>query len=165
MYFLWGKMVLRFKNGLKESVVAQSRLDLCDSMGCSPQGSSVHGILQARLLEWFAITFSRGSSQLRDRTWISWVSLIAGRYFTIWATREHGRGEKKRGVWSIFVWCSEKGVEVEGDEEERQESGLAGLRETGNEKEAALKGGISASNRVKASAWKPVRKGLSRVAS
>ena len=90
-------MVLRFKNGLKESVVAQSCLDLCDSVGCSPQGSFVHGILQARILEWFAITFSRGSSQLRDRTWISWVSLIAGRYFTIRATREHGRGEKKRG--------------------------------------------------------------------
>ena len=48
-------------------------------------GSSVHGIFQARVLEWVAISFSRGSSQPRDRTW---VSPIVGRHFTIWATRE-----------------------------------------------------------------------------
>ena len=45
----------------------------------SPAGSSVHGILQARTLEWVAIPFSRGSSQPRDRTW---VSCIAGGLFT-----------------------------------------------------------------------------------
>ena len=54
-------------------------------MECSPPGSSVHGILQAKMLEWVAILFSRGSSQPRDWTW---VSCIAGRFFTIWATRE-----------------------------------------------------------------------------
>ena len=54
-------------------------------MDCSLPGSSVHGILQARILEWIAIPFSRGSSQPRDGTW---VSHIAGRLFTIWATRE-----------------------------------------------------------------------------
>ena len=48
-------------------------------MDCSPPGSSVHGILQARILEWVAIPFSRGSSLLRDQTW---VSFIAGRFFT-----------------------------------------------------------------------------------
>ena len=48
----------------------------------SPPGSSVRGILQARILEWVAIPFSRGSSQLQDRTQ---VSHIAGRFFTIWA--------------------------------------------------------------------------------
>ena len=48
-------------------------------------GSSVHGILQARILEWVAISFSRGSSQLRDQTW---VSCIAGRRFILWANRE-----------------------------------------------------------------------------
>ena len=47
--------------------------------------SSVHGILQARILEWIAISFSRGSSWSRDRTQ---VSCIAGRRFTLWATRE-----------------------------------------------------------------------------
>ena len=52
---------------------------------CTSPGSSVHGILQARILEWVAIPFSRGSSWLRDQTW---VSLVAGRFFTIWATRE-----------------------------------------------------------------------------
>ena len=54
-------------------------------MDCSPPGSSVHEILQARILEWVAIPFSRGSSQPRDQTW---VSCIVGRFITIWATRE-----------------------------------------------------------------------------
>ena len=47
---------------------------LCYSTDCSPPGPSVHGILQARILEWIAIPFSRGSSQPRD-----WVSCIVGR--------------------------------------------------------------------------------------
>ena len=47
--------------------------------------SSVHGIFQVRILEWVVIPFSRGSSQLRDQTW---VSCIAGRFLTVWATRE-----------------------------------------------------------------------------
>ena len=63
----------------------QSCPTLCDPMNCSPPGSSVHGILQAKTLEWVAIPFSRGSSQCRDQTW---DSCIAGRFFTIWATRE-----------------------------------------------------------------------------
>ena len=61
------------------------RSDFCDPMNCSPPGSSVHGILQARLLQWVAIPFSRGSSQPRD--W-NQVSLIAGGLLTIWATKE-----------------------------------------------------------------------------
>ena len=47
-------------------LVTQSCLTLCDLMDCSPPGSSVHGILQARILEWVAISFSRGLSQPRD---------------------------------------------------------------------------------------------------
>ena len=47
---------------------SQSCLILCDPMDCSPPSFSVHGIFQARILEWVAISFSRGSSQLRDRT-------------------------------------------------------------------------------------------------
>ena len=54
-------------------------------MDCSPPDSLVHGILQARILEWVATSFSRGSSQPRDRTQ---VSCIAGRHFNLWATRE-----------------------------------------------------------------------------
>ena len=49
---------------------------LCDPMDCSPPGSSVLGILQARILEWVAISFSRGSSQPTDRTCVSYVSCV-----------------------------------------------------------------------------------------
>ena len=66
-------------------LVAQSCLTFCDLMDCSPPGFSVHGILQARILEWVAIYFSKGSSRPKDWTW---TSCIAGRFFTIWATRE-----------------------------------------------------------------------------
>ena len=65
-------------------LVSQLCPSLCNPMDCSPPGSSVHGILLARTLEWIAIPFSRGSSWSRDRTR---VSCIAGRFFTIWATR------------------------------------------------------------------------------
>ena len=54
---------------------------LCDSLDCSPPGSFVHGISQARILEWVAISFSRGSSWLRDRSCVSCVSCTAGRFF------------------------------------------------------------------------------------
>ena len=57
---------------------------LCDPVDCSLPGSSVHGILQARILEWVAIAFSRGSSRPRDQTQ---VSRIAGWRFNLWATR------------------------------------------------------------------------------
>ena len=70
------------------SEVAQSCPTLCDPVDCSPPGSSVHGILQARVLEWVAISFSRGSSRPRDRTQ---VSRTAGRRFNLWATREAHR--------------------------------------------------------------------------
>ena len=65
-------------------LVAQLCPTLCDPMDCSPLASSVLGILQARVLEWVAIPFSRGSSQPEDQTW---VSHTAGRFFTSWATR------------------------------------------------------------------------------
>jgi len=61
-------------------LVAQSCLTLLDPMDCGPPGSFVHGILQARILEWTAIPFSRGSSWPRDPTR---VSCIAGRFFTL----------------------------------------------------------------------------------
>ena len=64
-------------------LVAQSCPTLCNPMDCSPPGSSVHGILQARILEWIAIPFSRGSSRPRDRTP---VSCTAGIFFTVWDT-------------------------------------------------------------------------------
>ena len=67
-------------------------LTLWDPKDCSPPDSSVHGILQERILEWVAFSFSRGSSQSRDRTQ---VSLIAGRCFTLWATR----------AWFFCLFC------------------------------------------------------------
>ena len=60
---------------------------LCDPTDCSLPGSSVHRILQARILEWVVISFSRGSFQPRDQT-LQAVSCIVGRFFTYWATRE-----------------------------------------------------------------------------
>ena len=72
-----------------ESEVAQSCPTLCDPMDCSLSGSSVHGIFQARVLEWIAISFSRVSSW--PRNWTQ-VSPIAGRLFTIWA-------------WAPKNWC------------------------------------------------------------
>ena len=57
-------------------------LTLCNPMDCGPPGSSVHGILQAKILEWVAISSSRGSSQPRDSTSITCVSCMGGRSFT-----------------------------------------------------------------------------------
>ena len=65
--------------------VTQPSPTLCNPMDCSLPGSSVHGMLQARILEWVAMLSSRGSSQPRDWTQ---VSCTAGRFFTVWATRE-----------------------------------------------------------------------------
>ena len=64
-------------------VCAQSCWTLCNSMDCSPPGSSVHGIFQARILEWVAISFSRGSSGPRDWTY---VSCIGRQILYLWVT-------------------------------------------------------------------------------
>ena len=61
---------------------------LCDPMECSPPGFSVHGIVQARILEWVAMPSSRGSSRPRDGTHIFCVSCTAGGFFTTGATWE-----------------------------------------------------------------------------
>ena len=107
---------------LEEKVLLLSCVQLCDPMNCSLPCYSVHGILQARILEWVVLPFSRGSSQPRDQTCFSW---IVGRFFTIWTTREalccgrrggHYWVEKIRGgklvgelsltsmIWAI-KWC------------------------------------------------------------
>ena len=65
---------------------------LCNPMDCSPPGSPVHGVSQARILEWVAISFFRWSSQPRDRTQVSYIE---GGFFTSWATRE------AQECWSI----------------------------------------------------------------
>ena len=76
-------------------LVAQSCPTLCDPMDYNPPGSSVHEILQARVLEWVSISFSRGSSQPRDWIRVSWT---AGRFFTNWAIRE--------ALFSVYIKLS-----------------------------------------------------------
>ena len=75
---LWGSESVKV-------LAVQSCLTLCSHIDCKPSGSSVHRISQARILEWIAISFSRGSSWSRDQIHIS---CIVGRFFTIWATRK-----------------------------------------------------------------------------
>ena len=72
-------------------------LTLCDPMDWSLPGSSIQRIFQARVLDWVAISFSRGSSQPRDQTQ---VSRIVGRCLTVWATREDGRR-----IDAFELWC------------------------------------------------------------
>ena len=83
----WHLELLQIMCTLSHSVMSNS----CNPIGCNLPSSSVHGILQARILEWVAISFSRGSSQPRD--WAQ-VSYIAVRLFTDWTMREaqnHGQ--------------------------------------------------------------------------
>ena len=75
-----------FHSYLTACVLAtQSCMTLCNSMDCSPPVSSVHGILQASILEWVVIPFSRRSSWHKDQTQ---VFCTAGRFFTVWTIRE-----------------------------------------------------------------------------
>ena len=74
---------------------------LCNPMDCSPPGSSVHGMLQARALEWVAMPSSRGSSRPRDQTCGSCGSYIAGEFFT---TEPPGEAQKEN---TIFLKLSE----------------------------------------------------------
>ena len=99
-YFLLDLTVGKTRCLLKVKV-AQSCLTLCNPMNCT-----VHGILQARILEWVAFPFSRGSSQPRDWTQ---VSRIAGGFFTIWATRE---AQKPIAGTQIALWWGPQGKEL-----------------------------------------------------
>ena len=75
---------------------------------CSPPGSSVDGILQARILKWVGIPFSRGYSWPRDQTR---VSCIEGRFFTIWATRESPRTHK--GVYNGSIHLNNDRLKIQ----------------------------------------------------
>ena len=78
-------------------LVAQSCLTLSDPMDCSSPRSFPHGIFQARILEWVAVSFSRRSSQPRDRIW---VTHTAGR---LWATREALVGIDIINIWELGI--------------------------------------------------------------
>ena len=92
--------------GLREKTESRS----VESDSCNPMGYTVHGILQAGILEWVAVPFSRGSSQPRNGTR---VSCIVGEFFTSWATREGKTHQilkyfsKNDSVWSA--------VKIEGE--------------------------------------------------
>ena len=83
----WGNLLCKHHmDFLQDISVSRSVVsDSWKSIDCSPPGSSVHGILQARILECVVIPFFRGSFWLRDQNQVSW---IAGGFFTIWATSE-----------------------------------------------------------------------------
>ena len=97
-----------------ESEVTQLCPTLCDPMDCSLPRSSVHGIFQARALEWVAISFSR------DRTW---VSHIVGRHFTIWATQEVPKGAlgvDKHFIWWFSLQMPGPGISEDKDEQKKE---------------------------------------------
>ena len=100
---IWGKYRKTSLCGTR----AQSHQTLWDPMDCSPPGSSVHGISQARILEWVAISYSRGSSHPRDWTQDSHIA-GAGRFFTSWATKE---AQSLPLLQEIFpTWESDQGL-------------------------------------------------------
>ena len=84
-------------------LVAQLYPTLCNPMDCSPPGCSIHGILQARILEWVVISFSRGFSRLRD--WIH-ISCICRSVLYHWVTSEVWYGREKSLKKEIEVWHS-----------------------------------------------------------
>ena len=84
--------------GVTECVCAKSLqlcLTLCTPMDCSPPGSSVHGILQARVLEWGAVSSSRGSSQPRDQTCSSYISCIGRWVLYHWEAQTETKGQNR----------------------------------------------------------------------
>ena len=84
-------------------LVAKSSLTLCNPMDYSPLGSSVHGILQARVLEWFAISSSRGSSQPRDQTHVFCVFCIFRQVLYHWATWEAHNLVRPQQIFKFII--------------------------------------------------------------
>ena len=104
LFTFWSKsssMSSKLKDCYKsESKVSQSCSTLCGPMGCRLPDSSVHGIFQAKVVEWVAISFFRGSSLSRDWTQ---VSLTTGRLFTVWTTGE-AISQKNLPIKFVTTW-------------------------------------------------------------
>ena len=98
----WRVLSIRMK---VKVLVTQSCLTFCDSMHCSPPASSVHGILPARMLEWVAIPFSRGSSWPSDRTQVSCTADI---FFTVWATRVKQQHDITCILGKLWLLCNQR---------------------------------------------------------
>ena len=95
---------------ISQLLVAQLCMPFCDSMDCSPPGPSVHGIIQARILEWVAIPFSEGFSWPWNRFW---VSCIADSFCTAWAIKEVLIGKVSEITYNTKKWnllCYEGGL-------------------------------------------------------
>ena len=123
----WGLMSNPKWEGCCCYLVTESRLTLWDLMDCSPPASSVHGIFQARILEWVAISFSRGSSPPRNWTCFS---CIGRKVFYHWATKgspSEREGEMNRKFTQIKLRRRRKGGWKE-EEEEEKKKGLKPLR-------------------------------------
>ena len=103
-------------------LVAKSCSTLCDPMDCSPPGSSVHGISQARILEWIVISFSRGSSQPRDQTLIScickWI-LYHWAAIGLPYTHTHTHTHTHTQIWRSKVRRGKRGSQGPDDESPR----------------------------------------------
>ena len=100
--FLSDDYLHRLLNECLCAKLLHSCLTLCDSMDCSPPGFSVHMILQARILEWVAISFSRGSSPPRDWTQVSVSPILAGEFFTTKTTWEALFGDQEKKICHCF---------------------------------------------------------------
>ena len=85
-------------------LVAQSCPTLCNTMGYSLSGSYVHGILQARILEWVAISFSRGSSQLRDGNYVSCIGRQILYHWAIWQNTYNNSSNRNLYFKRIFLF-------------------------------------------------------------
>ena len=91
-------------DSVRACLLIQSCLTLCNPMDCSLPGSSVHRILQAKILEWVAISFSRASSQPRDWTWVSWETCVLITLISFDMQMWQNRILRKiRGRWKILV--------------------------------------------------------------
>ena len=116
--------------------VAKLDPTLCDPMDCSPPGSSVCGILQARILVWVAISFSRGSSPPWDWTlasriarrvlyhWLCFIPSVAPQSLNVWITNWEGNKERKplMGGWGIYRWKEGQGSRNKNRAEKRTEA-------------------------------------------
>ena len=125
------------RSGYVCAKLLQSCLTLCNPMDCSLPGSSVHGISQARIPEWVAISFSRASSQPRDRTRVFCGSCIAGRFFTaesLGKPRGLDRYFSNNMGASLAIWGTEGLPDSKANE--GREVGLVVREETGRHEAA-----------------------------
>ena len=100
-YLRWRGQEMLARKGSSSKGVSRSVVSDCGPIDCSPPGSSVRGILQARILGWVATPCSRGSSWPRDWTQ---VSSIAGGFFTVWATGTFMVAQRGRAAHQIVLW-------------------------------------------------------------